>query len=226
VAVSTVLFDLGGVIVDSPLHAFDAYEREAGLPEGIIRRVNTTNPDSNAWARLERGELDPDGFIPAFEAEAWALGVTLDARRVLAALSGAVRPAMVEAVRRLRASGLNLALLTNNHVPMPREGELGELLTLFDAVVESSVEGVRKPEPEFYARALSKVGSPPADECVFLDDLGVNLKPARALGMTTIKVLDPAQALQELAAVTGVDVTGNGNAGAGTGAAHRADPTA
>lgn len=204
--VSTVLFDLGGVIVDSPLHAFDAYEREAGLPEGIIRRVNTTDPDANAWARFERGELDADGFIEAFEAEAEALGTTLDARRVLSSLSGAVRPAMVEAVRRLDAAGLHLALLTNNIAPMPRDGELGELLLLFDAVVESSVEGVRKPEPAFYERALSRVGGPPAADCVFLDDLGVNLKPARVLGMTTIKVSDPDQALAELSRLTGVEL--------------------
>ncbi len=204
--ISTVLFDLGGVIVESPLEAFADYEREAGLPEGIMRRINTTEPDTNAWARFERGQLDADGFIQAFEAEARALGVSIDARRVLASLSGAVRPAMVEAVRRLRAAGMRLGLLTNNVAPMPRDGELGGLLTLFDAVVESSVEGVRKPDPEFYERALASVGNPPPADCVFLDDLGVNLKPARALGMTTIKVADPGEALRELAGVTRVEL--------------------
>jgi len=117
--------------------------------------------------------------VTAFEAEAEALGTTLDARRVLAALSGPVRPAMVEAVRRLDAAGLRLALLINNIAPMPRHSELGGLLRLFDTVVESSVEGVRKPDPEFYRRARARVGDPPAAECVFLDDLGVNLRLER-----------------------------------------------
>lgn len=207
-SITTVLLDLGGVIVDSPLDGFDTYEREAGLPAGIIRRVNLTDPDANAWARFERGELDPDGFVTAFEAEAAALGTTLDARRVLAALSPRVRPEMVEAVRTLQAAGLRLGLLTNNVSPMPREGELGKLLALFDAVVESSVEGVRKPEQAFYELALSRLGDPGPAECVFLDDLGVNLKPARAMGISTIKVGDTGPALARLSELTGVALEG------------------
>jgi len=143
-AVATaVVFDLGGVITESPMTAFTAYEAEAGLPEGLIVRLNSTDPDTNAWARYERNELDAAGFADAFEAEALAAGHRLDARRVLAALAGEVRPAMVGAVRRLRAAGLPLALLSNNVAPMERTGPLAELLDLFDAVVESSLEGVR-----------------------------------------------------------------------------------
>jgi putative hydrolase of the HAD superfamily len=206
--VTAVVLDLGGVLTESPMAAFAAYEAEAGLPDGLVRRLNSTDPDTNAWARYERSELDAAGFVDAFEAEALAAGHRLDARRVLSALAGELRPAMVAAVRRLRDAGLPLALLSNNVAPMERTGRLGELLDLFDAVVESSVEGVRKPEPEIYRRALARLsdaaGRPvQAGECAYLDDLGINLKPARALGMHTIKVVDPAAALAELSALVG-----------------------
>lgn len=210
-AVSAVVFDLGGVITESPMHAFAAYEASAGLPEGLIRRLNSTNPDTNAWARYERNELDVAGFSAAFEAEALAAGHRVDASRVLAALSGEVRPEMVAALHRLRSAGFPLGLLSNNVAPMERDGRLGELLGLFDAIVESSVEGVRKPEPEIYTRALERLSAAvdrslaPSD-CAYLDDLGINLKPARALGFHTIKVVDPADALAELSVLTGLDL--------------------
>jgi putative hydrolase of the HAD superfamily len=211
--VSAVIFDLGGVITESPMHAFAAYEAEVGLPDGLIRRLNSADPDSNAWARFERNELDVAGFSAAFEAEALAAGHRLDAARVLEALHGEIRPAMVAAVHRLRAAGLPLGLLSNNVAPMERTGPLAELLGLFDAVVESSVEGVRKPEPEIYRRALERlseaVGRPiEAAACAYLDDLGINLKPARALGFSTIKVVDPAVALAELSELVGFPLDG------------------
>ncbi len=207
--VTAVVFDLGGVLTESPLTGFAAYETEAGLPAGLVVRLNSTEPDTNAWARFERGELDEAGFRAAFEAEAAALGHRVDAARVLAALRGELRPTMVGAVRRLRAAGLPLALLSNNVAPMQRTGVLGELLALFDVVVESSTEGVRKPEPEIYRRTLARlseaVGRPvAATDCAYLDDLGINLKPARALGMHTIKVVEPAAAVAELADLVGV----------------------
>ncbi|SDC40313.1 putative hydrolase of the HAD superfamily [Geodermatophilus telluris] len=210
--VRAVVFDLGGVITESPMLAFAAYEREAGLPEGLIRRLNSTDPDTNAWARYERNELDVEGFVDTFEAEALAAGHRVDARRVLAALAGEVRPEMVEAVRRLRAAGLPLGMVSNNIAPMERTGRLGELIGLFDAVVESSVEGVRKPEPEIYRRTLDRLSAAVGRElafadCAYLDDLGINLKPARALGMHTIKVADPAEALAELTALVGFPLT-------------------
>jgi putative hydrolase of the HAD superfamily len=210
-AVSAVVFDLGGVITESPMHAFAAYEASAGLPSGLIRRLNSTNPDTNAWARYERNELDVAGFREAFEAEALAAGHRVDASRVLAALSGDVRQEMVAALHRLRDAGFPLGLLSNNVAPMERTGRIGELLELFDAIVESSVEGVRKPEPEIYTRALERLSAAvgrslsPAD-CAYLDDLGINLKPARALGFTTIKVVEPADALAELSELTGLDL--------------------
>src|SRR6476661_3245025 len=211
--VSAVIFDLGGVLTESPLHAFSAYEAEAGLPAGLIVQLNSTDPHTNAWARFERNELDVAGFSAAFEAEAAAAGYQIDAARVLGALRGDLRPAMVAAVRRLRDAGLPLGLLSNNVAPMERTGEMGELLALFDAIVESSVEGVRKPEPEIYERALTRLSDAvgrriEASDCAYLDDLGINLKPARALGFSTIKVIDPAAALAELSDLVGVPLDG------------------
>jgi len=206
--VGAVIFDLGGVLTESPLHAFTAYEREAGLPEGLIRRLNSTNPDTNAWARYERNELDVAGFSAAFEAEALAAGHRVEAARVLEGLRGELRPEMVTAVHRLKAAGLPLGLLSNNVAPMERTGALGELLGLFDTIVESSVEGVRKPEPEIYSLALARLSEAvgralAADDVAYLDDLGINLKPAREMGMTTIKVIDPDIAIAELEQVVG-----------------------
>ena len=211
--VSAVVFDLGGVLTESPLTAFTAYEEEAGLPAGLIVRLNSTDPDTNAWARFERNELDVAGFSEAFEAEALAAWHRVEAALVLAALRGELRPSMVAAVRRLREAGLPLALLSNNVAPMERTGPIGELLGLFDAVVESSVEGVRKPEPEIYRRALDRLSEAvgrriEAPDCAYLDDLGINLKPARALGFSTIKVVEPAEALEELSALVGFRLDG------------------
>src|SRR5688500_2291136 len=178
------------------MDCFAAYEAAGGLPAGLIRRLNSTDPDTNAWARFERNELDVAGFSAAFEAEAAALGHRLDAARVLEALRGDLRPEMVAAVRRLRSHGLPLALLSNNVAPMERTGALGELLGLFDAVVESSTEGVRKPEPEIYRRALARlseaVGRPvEASASAHPDGLGTNPKPARPRGLATIEEGDP-----------------------------------
>lgn len=204
--VTVVLFDFGGVITASPLEAFAHYERQNGLPDGLLRRINSTAADTNAWARYERREVDEEGFIPLFEAEAAALGHRVDARLVLQLLHGDLRPEMVAAVHKLRKSAVRLALLTNNVAPIERPGPLDDLLDCFDVIVQSSVEGVRKPEPAFYERALERLGGVPATEVVFLDDLGVNLKPARAMGMTTIKVGEPAAALRELSALVGQDL--------------------
>jgi putative hydrolase of the HAD superfamily len=202
--IRAILFDFGGVILSSPFDAFNRYEDDVGLPRDTIRQLNATAPDTNAWARLERGALTVDEFGAAFEVEAAGAGFEVDPNRVLAALNGEPRPEMVEALRRC-GHRFRTALLTNNFRSIDgaeRDPEITAVLELFDVVVESSVVGVRKPEPEFYRIACDLVGvSPP--ECVFLDDLGVNLKPARAMGMTTIKVDDPSTALDELGVIVG-----------------------
>jgi putative hydrolase of the HAD superfamily len=201
--VRAVLWDFGGVILSSPFEAFASYERQEGLPEGFLRQLNATNPDSNAWARLERSDVDLAGFAELYEAEAAAAGHRIDAGAVLALLSGELRPAMVQALRRIRGEGLVQACLTNNVAGMEAaRPELAEVMDIFDAVLESSTLGVRKPDPRFYDLALEAVDVTPT-EAVFLDDLGINLKPARALGITTIKVVDPDEALAELEEVLG-----------------------
>jgi putative hydrolase of the HAD superfamily len=205
--VRAVLWDFGGVILSSPFEAFASYERERGLPEGFLRTLNATNPDGNAWARLERSEVDLAGFAELYEAEAAAAGHRIDAGGVLALLSGELRPAMVQALRRIRGEGLVQACLTNNVAGMEAaRPELAEVMDIFDAVLESSQLGVRKPDPRFYDLALEAVDVTPT-EAVFLDDLGINLKPARALGIHTIKVVDPDQALAELEDVLGFDLS-------------------
>ncbi len=199
--ITAALFDFGGVILSSPFDAFARYEADHGLPADFIRRVNSTDPDTNAWARLERSEVDLDGFATAFEDESAALGHRVPGYDVLALLAGEVRPEMVEAVRRC-GERLKTAMLTNNVVGMSFNPKVAEIMALFDTVVESSVVGVRKPDPAFYEIACERLGIEPS-EAVFLDDLGINLKPARAMGMTTIKVGDPAVALAELEAAVG-----------------------
>jgi putative hydrolase of the HAD superfamily len=202
-----VIFDFGGVILTSPFEAFARYEADNGLPDGFIRKLNATEPDTNAWARLERSEVDLAGFAELFEAEARAAGHPVDGRAVLGLLAGELRPEMVEALRRCH-DRLKTALLTNNFVATgpDREGEragpMSEVLDHFDVIVESSRAGVRKPDPAIYRMVCDELGVEP-DEAVFLDDLGVNLKPARAMGMTTIKVIDPDAAIAELEAVVG-----------------------
>lgn len=207
-----VLWDFGGVVTTSPFEAFARYERAQGLPEGFIRGLNAAGEHDNAWAKLERNEVSTPEFCRLYEAEAEAAGHRLDAREVLACLGGEVRQEMVEAIHRCKAHGLVTGCLTNNFTG-PARGRpgagggspRGEILSLFDGVIESSRVGVRKPEPRFYELACEILRVEPA-EAVFLDDLGVNLKPARAMGMTTIKVTDAAQALDELEEALGFPV--------------------
>jgi putative hydrolase of the HAD superfamily len=203
VGIRAVIFDFGGVILTSPFEAFARYEADNGLPDGFLRRVNSVNPDANAWARLERGEVDLVGFARLFEVEARDLGHEVDGTAVLGLLGGALRPEMVEALRRCHER-LKTALLTNNFLAAdtPANTAMGRVLSLFDVVVESSRTGLRKPDPGIYDLVCRELGVE-AVEAVFLDDLGINLKPARAMGMTTIKVGDPAAAIAELEAVVG-----------------------
>jgi len=203
--IRAALFDLGGVILSSPFEAFAEYERAHDLPSGFLRQVNATDPDTNAWAQLERGDVDLIQFGDLFSAEAEALGHEVNGHDVLALLSGEIRPAMVEAVR-CCSERLITGLLTNNFIAADGRGmqdtQLSQVVSMFDAVIESSRVGVRKPDPLFYEIACESLEIAPT-EAVFLDDLGINLKPARAMGMVTIKVTEPTTALAELEQVVG-----------------------
>jgi putative hydrolase of the HAD superfamily len=207
---NAVIFDLGGVVIGSPLHAIAAYERELGIPDGFVNRLVVATGPSGAWSRLERGEIGLELFYAAFDAECAAAGRALSGRAMMERIGEAARPRprMLAAIRTIRARGLRAAALTNNWVGESgdtRSSGVGELGPLFDVVVESAVEGLRKPDPRIYALALERLGVSAA-ATVFLDDIGRNLKPARALGMTTIKVDGEEQALGELSRVLGFDV--------------------
>ena len=200
--IQAVLWDFGGVILSSPFEAFNTYEAEKGLPLDLIRRVNSTNPHSNAWALLERNDISPQEFDSLFATESEALGHRVPGADVLALLSGEVRPRMVQALDTVKAAGFKIACLTNNVVSTEepateRQAEVRSIMHKFDHVVESSKVGCRKPEPRFYEIACELLQVSPT-ECVFLDDLGINLKPAAAMGMRTIKVVNPDDALAEL----------------------------
>lgn len=197
-----VIFDLGGVVLSSPLHTIARYEAENGIEVGLVNRVVLAAGSSGAWSRLERGEIGLDEFYDAFDADCERFGATIGARRLMAAIraNSTPRPQMLEAITAIRARGLKTVALTNNW-----KGDRGprpELEPLFDVIVESSVVGLRKPDLRIYEHTLAQIGVK-AHEAVFLDDIGRNLKPARELGMTTIKVEDPDRALDELAQVLG-----------------------
>jgi putative hydrolase of the HAD superfamily len=206
-----VLFDMGGVVMDSPLHAIARYERELGLAPNAINRAITAAGEAGAWARLERGELSMADFHGLFEADCRAHGLTVSGAAVMEAIAaaGVARPIMLEAIRRLRAHGLRVGALTNN---WKREGPQDDVIphrlrAHFDVFIESRVVGMRKPDPRIYALACRELGTEPA-RTAFLDDIGTNLKAARALGMTTIKVDDPATALRELSTRLGLELLG------------------
>jgi putative hydrolase of the HAD superfamily len=203
---TAVLWDLGGVILSSPFDAFARYERANGLPAGFLRSVNTVDSDRNSWARLERSELTTVDFDAAFAVESRALGHEVPGRDVLPLLAGHPRPRMVLALDTIKAAGYAQACLTNNVADAAiGPGAIPDVMARFDIVVESAKVGVRKPERRFYEVACELLGVLPA-ECVYLDDLGVNLKPARAMGMATIKVTDADAALRELGALLDVDL--------------------
>jgi putative hydrolase of the HAD superfamily len=197
-----VIFDLGGVVFPSPLDVFRAYERDHGLPDRFISEVVLADPVDGAWSRLERGELTLTTFPAEFETECRAAGGEVDATALMQGIGSAFapRPEMLAAIRTIRAHGLSTGALTNNWVADETRGNGAAspaLDGLFDVVVESAMVGLRKPDPRIYEMVCTELDvSPP--QAVFLDDLGTNLKPAKAMGLATIKVGDPHEALGEL----------------------------
>ncbi len=209
--IEAVIFDFGGVLTSSPFEAFARYERERGLPVDIIRRTNAANHLENAWAKFERAEVDIETFDKLFAAESLALGAEVRGRDVLPLLQGDLRPEMVEALKRIKAQ-FKTGCITNN-LPANAIGSMtgrslyvAEVMVLFDHVIESAKIGLRKPDPRIYQLMVEALKVDPK-KCVYLDDLGVNLKPAREMGMATIKVASGAQAIAELEAATGLKLS-------------------
>ncbi|MFD1765868.1 HAD-IA family hydrolase [Sphingorhabdus buctiana] len=211
---SHVIFDFGGVITSSPFEAFNRLEAERGLPRDFVRTVNSTNPDDNAWAKFERAEIDVEGFDALFAAEAEALGHALDGASVIGCLAGDVRPYMVTALDRLKDQGFGVGCITNNvkagrGAAMARSEdkalEVESIMARFDHVIESSKAGVRKPDPRIYQMMCEALSVAP-ENCIYLDDLGINCKPAAGLGMHAIKVTSGEQALADLEAVLGMQL--------------------
>lgn len=210
-SIQAVIWDFGGVITTSPFESFNRFEAERGLPRDFIRGINATNPETNAWAQFESSAVTLDEFDELFAAEARARGHQVGGREVVALLSGDVRPRMVE-VLKICKQNFRIACITNNvrsgeGPGMARTAEkasaVSNVMKLFDLVVESSIEGIRKPNPAIYTLTCERLGIDPA-HAVFLDDLGINLKPAAKLGMRTIKVLNESQAIDDLARLTGL----------------------
>ncbi len=209
-AIEAVIWDFGGVLTTSPFEAFARFETERGLPIDIIRRTNAANHLENAWAKFERAEIDIETFDHLFASESFALGAEVRGRDVLPLLQGDLRPEMVEALKRINAE-FKTGCITNN-LPANAVGSIrgrslyvAEVMALFDHVIESAKIGLRKPDPRIYRMMVETLKVDPA-RCVYLDDLGVNLKPAREMGMTTIKVTSGAQAIAELEAATGLNL--------------------
>lgn len=208
--IDAVIWDFGGVLTESPFDAFARFEREQGLPKDFLRSVNAKNHLENAWARFERNDIDLDSFDSAFREESAALGHAVNGKAIIALLAGNLRPAMVAALKACKAR-LKVGCITNNvaagmgptmSVDAGLADRVKDVFKLFDHVIESSKAGLRKPDPRIYQMACDALDVAPAN-AVYLDDLGVNLKPARALGMTTIKVVEPEKALKELEAAVG-----------------------
>ena len=194
-----IIWDFGGVITSSPFDAFNEFEEVNGLPKDIIRTINSENPDMNAWAQFESNSITIDQFNDLFLKEAKAKGFDIKGRDIIKLLKGSIRENMVSFLRELK-SNFKLGCITNNVKPSSEENtdnETKEAMSIFDHVIESSIVGIRKPNPEIYMMSCDALNVSP-DQCIYLDDLGINLKPARELGMTTIKVIQPDDAIQEV----------------------------
>ena len=194
-----IIWDFGGVITSSPFEAFNQFEEANGLPKDIIRTINSENPDTNAWAKFESNSITIGVFNDLFLKEAKAKGFDIKGRDIIKLLKGSIRKNMVSFLRELK-SDFKLGCITNNVKSSSEENndnETKEAMSLFDHVIESSIVGIRKPNPEIYMMSCDALKVSP-DQCIYLDDLGINLKPARELGMTTIKVIQPEDAIQEV----------------------------
>ena len=203
--IKAVLWDFGGVITSSPFEAFNKFEIKKQIPVDFIRKVNAENHETNAWAKLESSEINLDEFDKLFRSETSAKGHEISGNEVINLLSGEIRPDMVSVLKKIKKN-YTVGCITNNvnagqgpgmARSKKKHDAIEEVMSNFEFIIESSKVGVRKPNPKIYKLACQRAKVSPA-ECLYLDDLGVNLKPAKAMGMRTIKVLSSEQAILEL----------------------------
>ena len=218
--IKAVIFDVGGVIQESPLAFLRDFEARNDLPDGFVAGIvgNYAARPNGAWQRLERGELLLDEFCRIFDSEIANLGYSVSTAAIMLEMAdyAVVRPQMLEAVRRIRAHGIKTAGLTNNWLMEEKDEEREVLENSFDAFIESCRTGLRKPDPRIYEITCEALGVLPG-EAAFLDDIGANLKTAAKLGMLTIKVENPGEALRELGEALGIDLIDLPPAGSGPG---------
>jgi epoxide hydrolase-like predicted phosphatase len=177
-----LIVDYGGVLTTSPFASFEAFCAVEGLePEAVSVRFRDDPQALDLLARLETGQMASAEFEPAFAAL-----LEVEAERLLHRMFGGMEPdaAMIDGLRAIRRDGVPMGLLSNS-VGAASIYDRELMAELFDAVVISSEVGLRKPDPAIYELAAERLGLPPS-ACVYLDDIGGNLKPARALGMATV----------------------------------------
>jgi putative hydrolase of the HAD superfamily len=204
-AYRAAIFDIGGVLTHSPVTRIQQFCAEQAIPDDV--RYAIFGPDDGPWSRFERSELSREEFAVEFDAHVTPCGT---AARGLPFMEWffqgfGERPEMVAVVKHLRGR-VKLGSITNNVArdePAQRRTSGIDVQSLFDVVVESAIEGVRKPDPRIYLVACQRLGVEPS-EAVFLDDLGSNLKGARALGMHTIKVDATTGAIDALEQALGI----------------------
>ncbi len=198
------IFDIGGVLTSSPVIAIREYAMRELVDYAVLGPM--IGDHDLAWSRWERSELSLQQFIQQFEAEGLERGIKVSAQGIMDAAFGtqSVREEMVGVVRYLRGR-VKLGCITNNVAREDAESRPRAIVLedLFDHVIESSIVGIRKPDPRIYHMACEALSVQP-HEAVFLDDIGANLKGARAVGMTTIKVNPDLGAIDELEAVLGI----------------------
>ena len=213
VKLDAILWDFGGVFTTSPFENFNLLEERCGAPRDFIRTLNSVNPTTNAWAQFESNQVSLEEFDELFAKESKLAGHEIRGKDVISMLSGDLRPKMVELLK-LCKERYKVACITNNvkagrgpgmSSDDDKASKVSKVMELFDDVIESSVEGIRKPNPEIYKLACRRISVEP-EKCLFIDDLGINLKPAKELGMKTIKVLSEAQALKDICLITNINL--------------------
>jgi len=200
--ITGLLVDWGGVLTTDVFASFEQFCAVEGLEPTTVRDAFRSDPRGRqALEDLETGAVDEDGFAAAF---APVIGVA-DPDGLIDRLFGgmAVDEAMVGAVRAARAAGVRTGLISNSWGAERYDRDL--LDTLFDGVVISGDVGMRKPHPDIYLLGAEAIDRLP-EECVFVDDLGGNLKPARALGMATVLHKSAEDTIPQLEALLGLSL--------------------